>query len=233
MQLSTQYKWILQPFLFRSTPLDTDFTAGGYQFQVCKFVILRRLPWYWSQRCLPVVFIYWFYFCSLQLSPVDPVSTLQLLSDSYFVLLKFFLFQTKQFLPSSHAFWNVLSKLLTMLGISLCTCCSLSHMLCPQELLWWVRWFNFGRPSFYPWVGKIPWRRAWQFIPYSSLENSTDRGALCARVLGVEESPDTTKPLTTHTDNTVLGLGGKVVKELKMIPALRELSIHQCCCRIN
>ena len=60
-----------------------------------------------------------------------------------------------------------------------------------------------------------------------------DRGALCTRVLGVKESPDTTKPLTTHTDTTVLGLGGKVVKELKMIPALRQLSIHQCCCRIN
>ena len=48
-----------------------------------------------------------------------------------------------------------------------------------------------------------------------------DRGVLCTRVLGVKESPDTTKPLTTHTDTTVLGLGGKVVKELKMIPALR------------
>ena len=42
MQLSTQYKRILQPFLFRSTPLDRDFTAGGYQFQVCKVCHFRK-----------------------------------------------------------------------------------------------------------------------------------------------------------------------------------------------
>ena len=28
-----------------------------------------------------------------------------------------------------------------------------------------------------PWVGKFPWRRAWQPLQYSCLENSTDRGA--------------------------------------------------------
>ena len=31
---------------------------------------------------------------------------------------------------------------------------------------WWLRWkricFQCGRPRFDPWVGKIPWRRAWQ-----------------------------------------------------------------------
>ena len=34
------------------------------------------------------------------------------------------------------------------------------------ELPWWLRWWRIllqcGRPGFDPWVGKIPWRRAWQ-----------------------------------------------------------------------
>ena len=36
-------------------------------------------------------------------------------------------------------------------------------------LPWWLRWWRiclkFGRPGFDPWVGKIPWRRAWQPAP--------------------------------------------------------------------
>ena len=31
--------------------------------------------------------------------------------------------------------------------------------------------FVCGRRGFDPWVGKIPWRRAWQPIQYSCLEN--------------------------------------------------------------
>ena len=34
---------------------------------------------------------------------------------------------------------------------------------------WWLSQWNvypqFGRPGFYPWVGKIPWRRKWQATP--------------------------------------------------------------------
>ena len=34
---------------------------------------------------------------------------------------------------------------------------------------WWLRWWRIclqcGRPRFYPWVGKIPWWRAWQPTP--------------------------------------------------------------------
>ena len=232
MQLSTQYRWILQPFLFISTPLDRDFTAGGYQFQVCKFVVLGRLPWSWSQRCLPVAFIYWFYFCCLQLSPVDPVSTLQLFSDSYFVLLKFVLFQPKQFFPSSHVFWNVLSKLFTMLGIILghAAVCHIYSVLKsfpggsdgsvlgdPVSIPGWGRSSEEGNGNSFP---ILPWRTLWTEEP-------------CALEFLGSQSPDTTKLLTTHTDTTVLGLGGKVVKELKMIPALRELSFHMCCFRIN
>ena len=36
-------------------------------------------------------------------------------------------------------------------------------------LLWWLGWWRTilqcWRPEFDPWVGKIPWRRAWQPIP--------------------------------------------------------------------
>ena len=40
------------------------------------------------------------------------------------------------------------------------------------------------RPGFNPWVGKIPWRRE----QYFCLENSMDRGAWQATVLGFAES---------------------------------------------
>ena len=38
-----------------------------------------------------------------------------------------------------------------------------------KGLPWWLRWYRthlqFRRPEFDPWVGKIPWRRAWQPSP--------------------------------------------------------------------
>ena len=43
---------------------------------------------------------------------------------------------------------------------------------CPLQyswLPWWLRWWRIrlqcGRPGFCPWVGKTPWRRAWQPTP--------------------------------------------------------------------
>ena len=44
------------------------------------------------------------------------------------------------------------------------------------------------RRGFDPWVGKIPWRRAWQPTPDSCLENPLDRGAWQATVHGVADS---------------------------------------------
>ena len=44
---------------------------------------------------------------------------------------------------------------------------------------------NTGDPGFNPWVRKISWRRKWQPIRYSCLENSMDRGAWRALVHGV------------------------------------------------
>ena len=57
-----------------------------------------------------------------------------------------------------------------------------------------------GRPGFDPWVGKIPWRRAWQptpvFLPGES-RGFMDRGSWRATVHGVAES-DMTEWLSTH-----------------------------------
>ena len=41
---------------------------------------------------------------------------------------------------------------------------------------------------FDPWVGKIPWRRAWQLTPVSCLENPMDGGTWWAIVQGVANS---------------------------------------------
>ena len=39
----------------------------------------------------------------------------------------------------------------------------------PAGLPWWLSWLRVhlqcGRPGFDPWVGKIPWRKAWQPTP--------------------------------------------------------------------
>ena len=42
--------------------------------------------------------------------------------------------------------------------------------------------------GFDPWVRRIPWRKAWQPLQYSCLENPMDRGAWWATVHGVKNS---------------------------------------------
>ena len=54
-------------------------------------------------------------------------------------------------------------------------------------LPWWLRWqrihLQCGRPGFDPWIGKIPWKRAWQpilvFLPRESHGHRTLAGC-CA-----------------------------------------------------
>ena len=52
--------------------------------------------------------------------------------------------------------------------------CSMCIDICVCTLPWWPRWYRIHlpcvRPGFNPWVGKIPWRRAWQPTPVSMLE---------------------------------------------------------------
>ena len=50
-----------------------------------------------------------------------------------------------------------------------------------------------------PWVRKIPWRRAWQPLSYSCLDNPMDRGALRATVHMVARSWTQLKWLGMHT----------------------------------
>ena len=50
-----------------------------------------------------------------------------------------------------------------------------------------------------PWVGKMPWRRAWQPTPVYCLENPMDEGAWWVKVLGVTKSRTQLKRLSRHT----------------------------------
>jgi len=47
---------------------------------------------------------------------------------------------------------------------------------------------RYKRCGFSPWVGKIPWRRAWKPTPYSCLENPMGRGAWWAMVNRIAKS---------------------------------------------
>ena len=51
-----------------------------------------------------------------------------------------------------------------------------------------------------PWVGKIPWRRAWHPLQYSCLENPMDRGDWWATVHRVAKSQT---ELSTHTGSQI------------------------------
>jgi len=78
-------------------------------------------------------------------------------------------------------------------------------------LIWYLRGFPGGtsgkepacqcrrckRHKFYPWVRKIPRRRAWQPTP-SCLKNPTDRGAWQAVAYRIAKSRTGLKQLSTH-----------------------------------
>ena len=57
---------------------------------------------------------------------------------------------------------------------------------------------RYKRCEFHPWVGKIPWRRAWNPLQCSCLENPTDRGAWQATVHRVTKSRTGLKQLSTR-----------------------------------
>ena len=63
----------------------------------------------------------------------------------------------------------------------------------------WCQCRRHKRPEFDPWAGKIPWRRAWQPLHYSCLENPMDRGAWWATVHRVAKSQSRLKQLSMHT----------------------------------
>ena len=58
------------------------------------------------------------------------------------------------------------------------------------------------RCGFYPWFGKIPWRRAWQPTPVFLPREPMDRGAWWAPVHRVEKSQTQLKQLNTLSTET-------------------------------
>ena len=56
-----------------------------------------------------------------------------------------------------------------------------------------------NRRAFDPWSGKIPWRREWQPLQHSCLENPMDGGAWRARVRGITNSRTWLSNKTTTT----------------------------------
>ena len=62
-----------------------------------------------------------------------------------------------------------------------------------------------NRQGFDPWVGKIPWRRAWQPTPIFLLENLMDRGAWWAIIHRVAKGRTWLKQLSTHIHIHVKG----------------------------
>ena len=68
--------------------------------------------------------------------------------------------------------------------------------------LWWYRIrLQCRRPGFDPWVGKIPWRRAWQHTPVSCLEFHGQRRLAGYYCPWGHKKLDTTEQLSTHTKN--------------------------------
>ena len=52
------------------------------------------------------------------------------------------------------------------------------------------------RPGFDPWVGKIPWRRAWQLTPVFSPGESQGQRSMVGASIGGRKESDMTKRLT-------------------------------------
>ena len=67
----------------------------------------------------------------------------------------------------------------------------------------WLRWkricLQCRRPRFSPWVGKIPWRREWQFTSVSLPEEFHGQRNPASYSLWSRKESDTTKRLNTDT----------------------------------
>ena len=112
--------------------------------------------------------------------------------------------------------WNWETKNWALYGSSLLLSCYSSHTLledtnrdCVCPCVWGFPLGTGGkepacqcirhkRYGFDPWVRKIPWRRKWQPLQYSCLENPMDRGALWATVRRVTKSQTLLKQFSVH-----------------------------------
>ena len=62
---------------------------------------------------------------------------------------------------------------------------------------------QFGRPGFYPWVGKIPWRKKWQPTPVSLPEKSHGQRSLVGCSPWGHKEPGTTEQLNKEGYNLI------------------------------
>ena len=67
-----------------------------------------------------------------------------------------------------------------------------------------VNYFLSTTARFEPWVGKIPWRRAWQLTLVFLTENPRDRGTWQARVHRLRKSWTQLKRLSKHVTKTFI-----------------------------
>ena len=65
---------------------------------------------------------------------------------------------------------------------------------CKESCLQW------GRPRLDPWVGKIPWRLAWQPTPVFLPGESDGQSSLAGYTLQGRKESDSTEWLSTHID---------------------------------
>ena len=71
------------------------------------------------------------------------------------------------------------------------------------------------RHEFNPWVGKIPWSRAWQSTPLFLLENPMDREDWQVTAHRVAKSQ--TRLLTARAHTRVLNIGGHIVTGVESV----------------
>ena len=100
----------------------------------------------------------------------------------------------------------------------------------PSGLPWWLS----GKESacqcrihrFYPWVGKIPWRRKWQPAAVCLPENLKDREAWRATVHGITKELDMTYclnkifPSDLHFYQMATAAAAAAAKSLQLCPTL-------------
>ena len=88
------------------------------------------------------------------------------------------------------------------------------------------------RPGFDPWVGKIPWRRAWQPLQYSCLENSHEQRRLAGCSPRCCKESDKTERLSRARAPLFLELKNMAFEPLDDLGSAADLHISPSCCLI-
>ena len=81
--------------------------------------------------------------------------------------------------------------------------CSILLIIREIQIKTWRIFLQCGRLGFDPWVRKIHWRRSWQPLQYSCLENSMHRGAWQVTVQRDAKSQTPLKQLSMQIEATM------------------------------